>query len=109
MALRIGQHVDTLHAADSEAFVRVLFVENPIRSFRAGAQITLGSAPFFIQHVFHLVLKCAAQDLAEQHAEQHQQDAEEDYIAQSQTETQSASPAQGFARCDHISVIIEPV
>ena len=66
MALRIGQHVDPLHAAHGEAFVRVLFVENPIRSFRAGAQITLGRAPLLVQHAFHLGLKSAAQDLAEQ-------------------------------------------
>ncbi len=37
VTLGIGQHVDALHAADGEAFVRILLVENPIRSLGAGA------------------------------------------------------------------------
>ena len=77
VALGIGQHVDALHAPDGETFVGIVLVVEPIRPFRTGAKIALGRAPFLVQHAFHLVLKGAAQDLAEQDAEQHQQHGEE--------------------------------
>ncbi len=101
VALRIGQHVDALHAANGKAFVGILFVVEPVWTFRASAQITLGGAPFFVQHAFHLRLKRSAQDLAEQHAEQHQQHAEEYDVTQGQAEAQSASPAKSFAGRNH--------
>ena len=106
MALGIGQHVDPLHAPDGEAFIRILLVVKPIRAFRAGAQITLGRAPFFVQDVFHLVLKSAAQYLAEQHAKQNQQDGKEDDVTESQAEAKAARPSQSLARGNHMECLI---